>query len=387
MIYFDNAATSWPKPPQVIQAMADFLAFVGANPGRAGHHKAVQAGKIVYNARLAVAELFKAENPLRVIFTYNVTHALNLCLHGILHPGAHIITGSMEHNSVMRPLRMLEKKGVKLSIVQCSQGGNLDPRKLESCIRTDTKLVVLNHASNVTGTLLPVKEVGAVCRKHNVLFLVDAAQTAGCYPIDMQSDCIDFLAFTGHKALNGPMGTGGLIIGGRVDEGILHPLMQGGTGSNSENEEQPDFLPDALEAGTINAVGLAGLTAGIDWINNTGLETIRSHDLDLTRYLLDGLGEIPGVTVYGDRQAAGRTAVVSFTIDKMSVSEAGLRLDEEYGIQCRVGLHCAPIAHKTLGTFPQGTIRFGLGYFNTETDVEKAVSAVKQIAVRALCRR
>jgi cysteine desulfurase/selenocysteine lyase len=247
--------------------------------------------------------------------------------------------------------------------------------------------VVLNHASNVTGTLLPVKEVGAVCRKHNVLFLVDAAQTAGCYPIDMQSDCIDFLAFTGHKALNGPMGTGGLIIGGRVDEEILHPLMQGGTGSNSENEEQPDFLPDALEAGTINAVGLAGLTAGIDWINNTGLETIRSHDLDLTRYLLDGLGEIPGVTVYGDRQAAGRTAVVSFTIDKMSVSEAGLRLDEEYGIQCRVGLHCAPIAHKTLGTFPQGTIRFGLGYFNTETDVEKAVSAVKQIAVRALCRR
>jgi cysteine desulfurase/selenocysteine lyase len=336
---------------------------------------------------LAVAELFKAENPLRVIFTYNVTQALNLCLHGILHPGAHIITGSMEHNSVMRPLRMLEKTGVKLSIVQCSQGGNLDPRKLESCIRTDTKLVVLNHASNVTGTLLPVKEVGAVCRKHNVLFLVDAAQTAGCYPIDMQSDCIDFLAFTGHKALNGPMGTGGLIIGGRVDEGILHPLMQGGTGSNSENEEQPDFLPDALEAGTINAVGLAGLTAGIDWINNTGLETIRSHDLDLTRYLLDGLGEIPGITIYGDRQAAGRTAVVSFTIDKMSVSEAGLRLDEEYGIQCRVGLHCAPIAHKTLGTFPQGTIRFGLGYFNTETDVEKAVSAVKQIAVRALCRR
>jgi cysteine desulfurase/selenocysteine lyase len=387
MIYFDNAATSWPKPPQVIQAMADFLAFVGANPGRAGHHKAVQAGKIVYNARLAVAELFKAENPLRVIFTYNVTQALNLCLHGILHPGAHIITGSMEHNSVMRPLRMLEKTGVKLSIVQCSQGGNLDPRKLESCIRTDTKLVVLNHASNVTGTLLPVKEVGAVCRKHNVLFLVDAAQTAGCYPIDMQSDCIDFLAFTGHKALNGPMGTGGLIIGGRVDEGILHPLMQGGTGSNSENEEQPDFLPDALEAGTINAVGLAGLTAGIDWINNTGLETLRTHDLDLTRYLLDGLGEIPGITVYGDRQAAGRTAVVSFTIDKMSVSEAGLRLDEEYGIQCRVGLHCAPIAHKTLGTFPQGTIRFGLGYFNTETDVEKAVSAVKQIAVRALCRR
>jgi cysteine desulfurase/selenocysteine lyase len=385
VIYLDNAATSWPKPPQVIKAMADFLAFVGANPGRAGHHKAVQAGRIVYNTRLAVAELFKAKDPLRVVFTHNVTHALNLCLHGLLQPGAHIITSSMEHNSVMRPLRMLEKKGVKLSIVQCSQSGNLDPGEVENVIQTDTKLVVLNHASNVTGTLLPVKEVGAVCRKHNVLFLVDAAQTAGCYPIDMQAGCIDFLAFTGHKALNGPMGTGGLIIGSRVDEQILHPLLQGGTGSNSENEEQPDFLPDALEAGTVNAVGLAGLAAGIDWINNTGLETIRSHDRYLTQCLLDGLGEIPGVIVYGDKQAASRTATVSFTIDKVPVSEAGLRLDEEFGIQCRVGLHCAPLAHKTLGTFPHGTIRFGLSYFNTEEEVEKAVSAVKQIAVRVSC--
>jgi cysteine desulfurase/selenocysteine lyase len=383
MIYLDNAATSWPKPPQVIQAMADFLNFVGANPGRAGHRRAVQAGRIVYNTRLAVAELFKAVDPLRVVFTHNVTHALNLCLHGVLRPGAHVITSSMEHNSVMRPLRMLEKKGIKLSIAQCSERGNLDPSKLESFIQTDTKLVVLNHASNVSGTLLPIKEVGAICRKHNILFVVDAAQTAGCYPIDMQSDCIDFLAFTGHKALNGPMGTGGLIIANRVDEKILYPLLQGGTGSNSEQENQPDFLPDALEAGTVNAIGLAGLAAGIEWINNTGLKTIRSHDEQLTQYLLDGLSGIPGVTVCGNRQAASQTATVSFTIDKMPVSEAGLRLDEDFGIQCRVGLHCAPLAHKTLGTFPRGTIRFGLSYFNTEEEVGKAVSAVKQIAGRA----
>jgi len=385
MIYFDNAATSWPKPPQVIRAMTDFMNSIGANPGRAGHQKAVQAGRIVYNARLACAELFNAEDPLRVVFTHNVTHALNLCLHGILQPGMHVITGSMEHNSVMRPLRMLEKKGVKLSIVRCSQSGNLDVGKLESLIRNNTKLVVLNHASNVSGTLLPIKEAGAVCRKHNILFLVDAAQTAGCYPVNMQSDRIDFLAFTGHKALYGPTGTGGLILGSRVDEKTLYPLLQGGTGSNSEKEEQPGFLPDALEAGTVNAVGLAGLAAGIDWINNTGLNAIRAHDRDLTQFLLDGLCGIPSVTVYGDRQAASRTATVSFTIDKMPVSEAGLRLDEEYGIQCRVGLHCAPLAHKTLGTFPQGTIRFALGYFNTEEEVEMAVSAVKQIAAGVPC--
>lgn len=364
--------------------MVNFINFVGANPGRSGHRRAVAAGRIVYDTRRAVAELVGADDPLRIIFTYNVTHALNLCLHGLLAPGDHVITSSMEHNSVMRPLRMLEKKGVKLSIVRCANNGSLEPSAVEALIGTGTKLVVLNHASNVTGTLLPIKAVGAICRKHNLLFLVDTAQTAGCYPIAMQSDCIDLLAFTGHKALHGPMGTGGLVIGGRVDEKSLNPLLQGGTGSNSQYEEQPDFLPDALEAGTVNAVGLAGLAAGINWINDIGLETIRSHEEHLTKLLIEGLTGIGGVTVYGDHCAADRTATVSFTIEHIPVSEIGLKLDEEFGILCRVGLHCAPMAHKTLETFPHGTVRFGFSSFNTEDEVEKAIAAVKELSAGVL---
>jgi cysteine desulfurase family protein len=380
MLYFDNAATSWPKPPGVAQAMVHFLEEVGANPGRSGHRLAVEAARIVYRAREAVAELLNAPDPLRVVFGANVTEALNLALWGLLRPGDHVITSSMEHNSVMRPLRALERQGVEVTVVGCSPEGFLDPADVEAALHPETTLIALSHASNVVGTLLPVADVGCIARQHGALLLVDAAQTAGAYPIDVQADQVDLLAFTGHKSLYGPMGTGGLVIGDRVDVGRLDPLKQGGTGSRSEEEQQPDFLPDMFESGTVNAVGLAGLAAGIGWVRDRGVDAIRAHEVELTQQLIEGLQAIPGVSVYGGLEAQRQTATVSFNIDGIAPSEVGLRLDEEYEVMCRVGLHCAPAAHRTMGTFPRGTVRFGLGAFNTAQEVEDGVEAVRQLA-------
>ena len=380
MIYFDNAATSWPKPPGVSSAMVHFLNEVGANPGRSGHRLSIEAARVVYRARLAVADLFHAPDPLRVVFGHNVTEALNLALHGLLRPGDHVITSSMEHNSMMRPLRALQSKGIELTVVPCSAEGVLDPADVEAAIRPNTHMVALNHGSNVAGTLLPVAEVGVLCRQRDLLLLADVAQTGGAYPIDMQGDAIDLLAFTGHKSLYGPMGTGGLIVGQRVNVAEMEPLKRGGTGSRSEFEEHPDFLPDLGESGTPNAVGLAGLAAGVRWVLDRGLEAIRVHEVEIAQRLIGGLSGIPGVTVYGPRDAELQTATVSFTLDGLSPSAIGLRLDEEYGIMCRVGLHCAPTAHRTLGTFPVGTVRFGLGAMNTAAQVDEALAAVETLA-------
>jgi cysteine desulfurase family protein len=383
LIYLDNAATSWPKPPEVKEAMVAFLDRVGANPGRSGHRLSVEAGRIVYEAREALADLFHAPDPLRIAFGLNATDALNLALHGLLQPGDHVVTSSMEHNSVMRPLRALERQGVEVTVVPCSPEGLLDPRDVERALQPHTRMVVLTHASNVVGTLLPIREVGEIARRHGVLFAVDAAQTAGAVPIDMEADAVDILCFTGHKALLGPMGTGGLVLGERVDPSDLRPLRQGGTGSRSEFEEHPDFLPDLCEAGTPNAVGLAGLLAGVRWVQERGVEAIRAHEQALTTRLLEGLGEVPGVTVYGPRDAARQTGTVSFNVEGLEPSEVGLVLDEEYGVLCRVGLHCAPAAHRTLGTFPRGTVRFAVGCFTTLEEVDAAVEAVRAIARRA----
>ncbi len=391
MIYFDNAATSWPKPPGVAEAMVRFLNGVGANPGRSAHRLAVESGRIVYNTREAVAELFNAPDPLRVVFGHNVTEALNLALRGLLRSGDHVITSSMEHNSVMRPLRALERQGVEVTVVRCSPQGFLDPADVEAAVRPNTAMLALNHASNVVGTLLPVAEVGRIARRHGLLLLVDAAQTGGAYPIDVEADGIDLLAFTGHKSLYGPMGTGGLIIGERVDVDRMEPLKRGGTGSRSEHEEQPDFLPDLCESGTPNAVGLAGLEAGLRWVLERGVDAIRAHEVELAQRLIHGLtnipstgsGQRPGVTIYGGLDAELQTATVSFDIAGMAPSEVGLRLDEEYSILCRVGLHCAPAAHKTMGTFPSGTVRFGLGAFNTLQEVDDALTAVQALALES----
>lgn len=360
--------------------MREFQETSAANPGRSGHRMSIQAARVVYETRQAVADLLGAKDPLRVIFGLNITDGLNLALHGLLKSGDHVITSSMEHNSVMRPLRELVRKGVEMTQVTCAPDGTLEPKMVEREVKPNTRMIVLNHASNVCGTLLPIQEVARIARNNGLLFLVDAAQTAGVLPVDMLDDHIDLLGFTGHKSLYGPMGNGGLLVGERVDPGELHPMRQGGTGSRSEHEEQPDFFPDCYESGTPNAIGLSGLLAALSWLGERGVTNIRAHEEALCAELLDGLAHIRGVEVYGTRDAKKQTATVAFNIRGMEPSTVGLRLDEQHGVLCRVGLHCAPSAHRTLGTFPYGCVRFGLGVFNTFDDVQDALKAVHQLA-------
>jgi cysteine desulfurase family protein len=380
IIYFDNAATSFPKPEEVTRAMVHFSKEIGASPGRSGHRLAIEAGRIVFEAREGIARLFGVYDSSRVVFGLNATEGINQGLKGLLRPGDQVITSSMEHNSVMRPLRAMMREGLEVTILPCCPEGFLDPQGVKKALRKSTKMVVLNHASNVVGTLQPLAEIGEICRRQGVLFFVDAAQSAGAIPIDIEEENVDLLAFTGHKALYGPQGTGGLVLGERVDEKELVPVKRGGTGSRSEQEEHPDFLPDLCESGTPNAVGLAGLSAGLEFVMKVGIEKIRQHEKGLTERLLGGLLEIDGVTVYGPRTAEKQLATVSFNIRGLAPSEVGLRLDEEFGILSRVGLHCSPASHRTLGTFPQGTVRFGLSYFNREEEVEDALQAVGRIA-------
>lgn len=380
MIYLDNAATSYPKPPGVAQAVAAAVTDAGANPGRAGHRLANDAAHLVYDARAAVAELLGAPDPLRVILGPNVTWALNLALRGLLRPGDHVVTTSMEHNAVMRPLRALEAEGVALSVVRCLADGTLDPERLADAITPQTALVVVNHASNVVGTLLPVAQIAAIARERGIPLLLDTAQTAGAIPIDAAALGIDLLAFTAHKSLLGPMGTGGLVLGEGFDHARLEPLVRGGTGSRSEEELQPEFLPDKYEAGTMNVPGLAGLAAGLQWLQDRSVAEIRAHERTVTQRLIDGLRAIDGVKVYGTHDAARQTGAVSCTIAGADVGMVGLRLDEDYGILCRVGLHCAPSAHRTIGTFPQGTIRLSPGAFTTPEEIDIAIGAMAEIA-------
>ncbi len=382
LIYFDNAATSHPKPPEVAASVFSFINEIGASPGRSGHRLSIEAGRVVFEARELAAALFNAPDPMRVSFGLNATDALNLAIKGVLRPGDHVVTGGMEHNSVMRPLRDMERRGVQIAVAPCAPDGTLDPDDMRKAIRPNTRLVVLNHASNVTGTAAPVREVGRLCSESGPLFLVDAAQTAGCFPLDMQADFIDLLAFTGHKALLGPQGTGGLVVGGRVNLNEFATLKQGGTGSRSEFETHPDFAPDMFEAGTPNTAGIAGLLAGLRFVSAETVEKIHERDAALAARLISRLKDVPRLRIIGEAPGSPRTATVSFVIDGLSPSEIGLILDEEYGILCRVGLHCAPAAHKTVGSFPDGSVRFGLGYFNTEEQIDFAASALKEIAVR-----
>jgi cysteine desulfurase family protein len=389
MIYLDNAASGWPKPPIVVQAVARYMEEVGANPGRGGHRQAVEAARTVYVARERLASLLGVKDPLRIVFGLNATEALNQALLGFLFAGDHVITSSVEHNSVMRPLRALQHQGVQVSVVHCSPAGELDPQAVEAEIRPNTRLIALTHASNVVGTLLPIAEVGRMARRYGLLFLVDAAQTAGACPIDVEAEGIDLLAFTGHKALLGPQGTGGLYIGPRVALDELAPLIRGGTGSRSEVEEQPDFLPDRYESGTLNGPGLAGLSAGVGYLLEEGVSRVHAQQVALTRWLLDGLKRISGVTVYGTGDAGRQVAVVSFNVKGADPAEVGLRLDEEFLVMCRVGLHCSPAAHRTIGTFPGGTVRWSLSYLSTVEEIDAALAGLEAIArsVRAARQR
>jgi cysteine desulfurase family protein len=379
-IYFDNAATSHPKPDQVIQAAVRFLKKIGANPGRSGHRLSIEAARIVFETRELAARLFGVRDSSRIVFGLNATEAINQGLFGVLRSGDHVITSSMEHNSVMRPLRAMEKAGVELTIIPCSSEGLLDPEDAKRAIHKNTKMIVLNHGSNVTGTLQPIADLGALCQSAGLLFFVDAAQTAGAVLIDAERDHIDLLAFTGHKSLFGPQGTGGLIIGERIDEKQLVPLKRGGTGSRSEFEDQPDFLPDLCESGTPNTVGLAGLRAGLEFILEEGVEKIRAQEIALMESLLQGLREIPGITIYGPAHAHRQIAIVSFNVKDVPPATVSAVLDERFGVLCRPGLHCSPSSHKTIGTFPQGTVRFSLSCLNTPKEVETALQAVKRIA-------
>lgn len=379
IIYLDNAATSWPKPPGVAKAMSRFMGEVGANPGRSGHRLSVAAARLVYQTREELASLFGIDDPLRVIFGINVTDGLNLVLHGLLKPGDHVIVSSMEHNAVMRPLNSLKQIGVEFTKVECFPDGSLEPSKIEQAILPKTRLIVLVHGSNVCGTILPVHDVGKIARQHDLLFMVDSAQTAGLLPLDLESENIDFLAFTGHKSLYGPMGTGGVVMGKRIQPTDLLSHRQGGTGSRSSKEIQPEFFPDRFESGTCNAVGITGLLAALRWRREMGTETILAHEQSLCAELLSGLNDIFGIQIYGPQDPLRQTPTVAFNINGMEPSTAGQVLDERFGILCRIGLHCAPSAHETIGTYPNGCIRFGIGAFNTKDEIQIAVDAIRTL--------
>jgi len=378
MIYLDNAATTHKKPPQVANAVYNYLKNISASPGRSAHKLAIEAGRIVVDAREALAQLFNIKDPARIVFTHNATYAINIALFGLLRRGDHIVTTSLEHNAVMRPLNLLKKKlDLDVTVVGADADGTLPPHRILNAVRPNTRLVVVNHASNVVGTVIDLSELGQQLRSRGVVLLVDAAQTAGAVPIDVERDAIALLAFTGHKALFGPPGTGGLYVAPWVQ---LQPAICGGTGSRSEHEQQPDFLPDMLEAGTPNTAGIAGLNAGVRFILEDGLERIRSYEKELTGRLLEGLARIDAVTVYGPREPSRQTAVVSVNVDGKTPSEVGALLDERYDIAVRVGLHCAPSAHRTITTFPNGTVRISLSYLNQKDEVDAVVDALAEIA-------
>jgi len=379
-IYLDNAATSFPKPESVYKAVSDTLRKYGSSPGRGGHKMSIQTERLIFETREKIASFFNIPNSSNVIFTFNVTMGINLALKGFLKAGDHVLTSSMEHNAVMRPLKRLENPplgGISKTVVQCSKEGFLNSKDIEREIKPNTKLIIITHASNVVGTILPIREVGEIAREKGIAFFVDAAQSAGLLPIDVQRDNIDMLGCTGHKSLFGPQGTGFLYIKDGLD---IKPLIEGGTGSNSESDEMPDFFPDKFQAGTLNTPGIAGLGAGIEFIQKEGLKNIRAKELHLTTEIMNGLKNIKGVKLYGSLNPLDRVAVVSFNIEGKDPADVGNILNEKYDIMSRVGLHCAPNAHRTIGTFPEGTVRVSVGYFNTEGDIDKLIKAVKDIA-------
>ena len=377
MIYFDNAATSWPKPPSVAAAIQEQMTGAGGNPGRSGHRLSIAAARVVEETREALARLFHVDDPSRLAFAANATHALNAALYGLLRPGDRVVTTSVEHNSVMRPLRHLETLGVRVTVVDGEADGSIDLGKVGDALRPGARLLVATHASNVAGTIMPVGELAAMAHAHGARLVVDAAQTAGTVPIDVEALGVDVLAFTGHKGLFGPTGTGGLYVREDVD---LQPLVRGGTGSDSAHELQPGFMPDMLESGTLNVAGIAGLGAGVRFLMGSGIEAVQAHERELAARCVHGLRAIDGVTVYGPSDPASRCGIVSFNVAGASPSDVGLLLDESFGIMARTGLHCAPAAHRTLDTFPAGTVRFGVGWFNTTAEMDAAIDAVRQIA-------
>lgn len=372
----DHSATSWPKPEMVYEKINDYLRYNGASPGRGGHKKSVAAGRLVEQTRKDLANFFNIEDSSRLVFSSNATEAINICLKGILNSGDHVIISSMEHNSVLRPLWALCQKGIELSIIECSQNGELDPQKVKSQIKSNTRLICVLHSSNVTGTILPIKEIGNVAKEHEILFMLDTAQTAGVIPIDVIEFNLDILTFTGHKGLLGLQGTGGFYLRSGVE---IRSWLEGGTGSASESHAQPEEMPDKFESGTANTPGIVGLGAGVRFIEEVGLEKIQKHEESLIEALIIGLKDIENVILYGPLDPTRQSAVLSFNIKNVDCSVVSHLLDNVYDISCRAGLHCAPLAHKTIGTFPSGSCRLSPGYFHTLEDINKVVGAIFDI--------
>jgi cysteine desulfurase family protein len=375
-VYLDNAATSWPKPEAVYRAVDRFMREVGATPGRGGHRREEEAQRIADETREALARLFHAPDPQGVVFTMNATQAINMALKGLLKPGDHVVTSSIEHNAMWRPLKALEQRGVQVTAVPCAPDGALDPADVEAALRPETRLAAMLHGSNVLGTILPIADVGRICHGHGIPFLVDAAQTAGAYPIDVEAMQVDLMAFAGHKGLYGPHGTGGLVVQPGV---ALETWVEGGSGVESAAEAMPETLPARLEAGTHNAAGIAGLLEGVRFVLEQGVERIRAHEMEMTALLIEGLSEIQGVTVLGPDALTRRTSLVSVTVEGYAPDQLAAVLDQAFDVATRGGLHCAPQAHRTAGTLDCGALRFSPGYLTTAEDVRYAVESLREI--------
>ena len=390
MIYMDNGATSYPKPPEVIEKTIDAMTRYCANPGRAGHYMAAKTAHEIYRARLALARLFNIGDPGQLVFTKNCTEAINTALKGILTEGDHVITSSMEHNSVIRPLRELEKKGVQTTFIKCRTDGSIAPDEIKKAISCGsgkagtgngsggrTKMIVMTAASNVTGTKMPIEEIGRIAVRNGIIFMVDGAQGAGHMDLDVRKNHIDILAAPGHKGLLGPQGTGFLYVRKGIE---LKPLTEGGTGNRSCEEEQPRDFPEGYEAGTVNAPGIIALGTAAGFINKIGIEAIEEHERRLTEKLQKGLMEIKGVSLYGPENTYKKTAVVAMNIDGMDCEEAAAVLNDKYGIAVRAGFHCSCMAHRTIGTGEIGCIRICPGFYTAEKEIDEVVAAVREIA-------
>jgi len=372
-LYLDNAATSFPKPEKVYEAVIHAMRDVGASPGRGGYRRSLEAGRILFQAREAAAGFFSIADSSRIIFTHNATEALNLALHGTLTAGDHVITTSMEHNSLLRPLYELRSKGVELSIVPAASDGVVAVEDIRRAVQVNTRMIAIGHVSNVCGAIQPIKQLAELCREIGALFLLDAAQSAGYLPIDVEHGAIDLLAVPGHKGLLGPTGTGLLYAAPHVP---LKPVIQGGTGSHSTAEEQPEVMPDGFEAGTHNMPGIAGLCAGIEFVRERGLSAIYQHESSLLSLAEQALRNIPGITIYGPADPSGRCSVLSFTADGVDSALLAAELDHGFDIAVRAGLHCAPLAHRTLGTLPGGTVRLSPGWSTTSEEIAFFSAAV-----------
>ncbi len=381
-VYLDQASTTYPKPEVTARAVYEYMTGNGSNINRGCYEQAYETEEVILETRELLCQLFDGPDCKNVVFTKNVTESLNIVLKGFLKPGDHVLVSSMEHNAVMRPLHQLEAEGITFDRIPCTREGELVLPEMENLLKSNTKAVIMTHASNVCGTILPLKEAGSFCKTHGLRMIADCAQSAGVLPVSMKEMNIDALCFTGHKGLYGPQGIGGFLLQEDMVEGIT-PLLSGGTGSISHTEEIPAFMPDRFEPGTLNLPGIFGLHASLKWLKETGISAIREKEEKLTGLFIEKIKEMDGegqrIRLTGKKTCEGRTAVVSVQTPGREQSRIAYRLDKEFGIMTRVGLHCASSAHRTLGTYPAGTIRFSFGYFNTEEEVLRAAGALKEI--------